>query len=133
MRPVFGLVALIASLSSQMGCGDLLQEPDTGTRPAEVRLETIAGNDQIGSPGAALAQPVRVRLIGRDEQPLPRLRVEWSVVEGAGQVEPRNAFSDANGIAETTWILGPAVGVQKIRATVNQGLPMTFDATAVAP
>ncbi|HYO47035.1 MAG TPA: hypothetical protein VEY33_10160 [Gemmatimonadota bacterium] len=52
---------------------------------------------------------------------------------GSGEPEPRNSFSDANGIAETTWILGLATGQQEIRAFVRKAVPMTFVATAVTP
>ena len=45
----------------------------------------------------------------------------------------RNAFSDAEGIAEATWVLGPEEGPQKVRAVAVGGTPMEFDATAVTP
>lgn len=97
-----------------VGCGDLLQEPDTGT-------------------GDPLTAPLRVRLSDRDGRPVPRLRVEWTLLAGSGEAEPRNAFSDANGIAETTWILGPGTGPQELRAVIGGGLPTVFVATAVGP
>lgn len=99
-------------------CDDLLQEPDTRLLPAPVRLETVSGNGQIGAVGVTLTEPLRVRLIDREGQPIARLRVEWIAPGGSGEPEPRNSCSDANGIAQTTWILGPA---------------MTFVATAVTP
>ncbi|HEY7472218.1 MAG TPA: hypothetical protein VIE68_07720 [Gemmatimonadota bacterium] len=112
------------------GCGDLLQEPDTGKLPA--RLAEVSGNGQTAAAGATLAQPVRVRVVDPAGLPSPGLWVEWSVVVGAGKVSPRNSFSDEDGVAETTWTLGPAPGLQTIRAFVRKGQPMTFDATATA-
>ena len=112
------------------GCGDLLQEPDTGAEPVPVQIQQVSGNDQVGTAGAALAQPLRVRLIGRDGNPLPGLWVQWTVVDGSGTAEPKNGFSDGDGFAETTWILGPASGPQQIKAVVGGGTPVVFDATA---
>jgi hypothetical protein len=114
------------------GCGDLLQEPDTGFGKLPVRLEEVSGNAQTAVPEAALGEPLRVRALTNGE-PAPRLWVEWSVLAGSGTVEPRNSFSDANGIAETTWILGPSEGPQQARAFVRKGIPVTFEATAVTP
>jgi hypothetical protein len=114
------------------GCGDLLQEPDTGFAKLPVHIEEVSGDGQTAAPGAALGEPLRVRVL-TDGEPAPRLRVEWSVVSGAGTVEPRNSFSDANGIAETRWILGPSEGPQQVRAGVREAMSVPFDATAESP
>ena len=111
------------------GCGDLLQEPDTGTSPVEVELLRISGNAQEGAPGAPLAQPLRVRVLDEGE-PASRLWVEWSVLAGGGEVEPRNTFSDENGMVEARWTLGQSGGTQQVRAVVRKGLPVIFEATA---
>jgi hypothetical protein len=120
-----------AGLIAFAGCGDLLQEPDTGTIPVHMELEQISGNAQAGSPGAPLAQPLRVRVLDQGE-PASRLWVEWSVVAGGGEVEPRNTFSDEDGVAEARWILGLSGGDQQVRAVVREGLPVIFEATAGA-
>lgn len=121
--------AAAAGLIVFMGCGDLLQEPDTGTIPVGVELEQVSGNAQEGLPGAPLAQPIRVRVLDQGE-PASRLWVEWSVVAGGGGVQPRNTFSDEDGVAETRWILGPSAGPQRVRAVARNGLPVIFEATA---
>jgi hypothetical protein len=125
-----GVVAVALALP---GCGDLLQEPDTGLLLADLRLAAVSGNSQTGAPGAALDQPVRVRVFDGVDRPAAGLWVEWSVLEGSGRAVPRNTFSAADGIAETTWILGPSTGPQTIQAFVRGGAAMTFEATAVAP
>ena len=124
-------IVLVASIVGS-GCGDLLQEPDTGFGKLPVRLVEVSGNGQRGTAGAELSEPARVRVVELDGGPSPRIWVEWTVLEGTGEVEPRNSFSDENGIAETTWILGPEAGQQQIRAFVNKGVPLVFDATSVA-
>jgi hypothetical protein len=129
VRSALGLTALAVALGLA-GCGDLLQEPDTGVVLAGLRLQAISGNAQAGSPGSALEDPVRVRVLDGSDRPLAGLWVEWSVVEGAGRVEPRHSFSDADGIAEATWILGPSTGSQTVQAFAGRGAVVTFEATA---
>jgi hypothetical protein len=122
---------LILIATAVTACGDLLQEPDTGKLPA--RLVEVSGNDQTAAAGATLAEPVRVRVVDLQGLPAPRMWVEWSVLEGGGEVSPRNGFSDESGISETTWTLGPAPGPQAIQAFVRRDVPMIFDALAVTP
>ena len=123
------LVLSAAAAGLVAGCGDLLQEPDTGTIPVQVELEEVSGNAQDGAAGAPLAQPLRVRVLD-EGQPASRLWVEWSVAAGGGKVEPRNSFSDENGVAEARWTLGRSGGTQLVRAEVRKGLPVIFEATA---
>ena len=113
-----------------VGCGDLLQEPDTGIGKVVVRIEKVSGDAQVGAPGAPLAEPLRVRVVNFDEEPAPRLWVQWSVLSGSGDIEPRNSFSDENGIAEATWTLGASGGPQEVQAFIRKNLPVTFEATA---
>ncbi len=95
-----------------------------------VRLEEVSGDAQVGAPGAPLAQPLRVRVVNFDEEPAPRLWVQWSVLSGSGDVEPRNSFSDENGIAEATWTLGASGGLQEVQAFIRKDQPVIFGATA---
>jgi hypothetical protein len=52
------------------------------------------------------------------------------VLSGSGEVEPRNSFSDENGIAEATWTLGASGGSQRVQAVFRRGQPVVFEATA---
>lgn len=126
-------IAVLWIVLVSVGCGDLLQEPDTGFSKLNLRLEEVSGNGQTGSAGRALAAPVRVRILGAEEAPLPRLRIEWFALDASGTAEPRNTFSDEDGVTETIWILGPATGSQKLRAFVREGVFVDFSATAVGP
>lgn len=129
VRGRVSVTALVTALALA-GCGDLLQEPDTGIGKTVVRLEEVSGDEQVGDRSAPLAQPLRVRIVDFEGEPAPRLRVQWSVLSGSGEVEPRNSFSDAEGIAEATWTLGPSGGPQQAQAFVRNGQPVAFGATA---
>lgn len=118
------VVALISAALS--GCGDLLQEPDTGI-VTNLALMTVSGDGQTGLPGATLPQPVRVRLVDLEGRSTERLWVEWIVVQGSGTVELRHSFTDADGVAETTWTLGPGPERQRIEARIP-GDTETFEA-----
>ena len=126
-------LAQLAALLALAGCGDLLQEPDTGTFPAAVTIESVSGDGQTGAPGAPLAAFLEVRLLDHEGRPIPRLRVEWTPLAGSGEAEPRNSFSDANGVATTAWFLGPEAGPQEIHASVRKGVPIVFEAVAAFP
>ena len=97
------------------GCGDLLQEPDTGIATM-ITLTSVSGDDQTGAPGQPLPQPLRVRLSHLQGGTAGKLAVEWVVVSGSGRVEPRYSFTDADGIAEATWVLGPQAGRHRVEA-----------------
>jgi hypothetical protein len=121
--------AAAAGLVALAGCGDLLQEPESGTFPLALEVVEVSGNGQEGAAGATLAEPVRVRTV-HEGQPAGRLWVEWSVVSGGGSIEPRNGFSGVDGIAEARWTLGPSGGTQRLRARVGSDSEVVFEATA---
>ena len=96
-------------------CGDLLQEPDTGLA-TRFTIVALSGDDQSGPAGSALPEPLRVRLTSLQAEQVARLWVEWVVLDGNGSVEPRNSFTNEEGIAETTWVLGSAPSKQRVMA-----------------
>ncbi|HEY7863088.1 MAG TPA: hypothetical protein VIE39_05480 [Thermoanaerobaculia bacterium] len=96
-------------------CGDLLQEPDTGIA-TRFTITVLSGDDQTGAAGTTLPQPLRVRLTSLEAEQVGRLWIEWVVLEGNGRLEPRNTFTDEEGIAETSWILGTAPRKQRVMA-----------------
>lgn len=115
-------------LAAAAGCGDLLQEPDTGIATM-LTLTRVSGQDQTGAPGQPLPQPLRVRLSHLQGGMTGKLAIEWVVVSGSGRVEPRYSFTDADGIAEATWVLGPQTSRQRVEARFA-GEVETFEAEA---
>ena len=122
-------IALAGSLLLPAGiyaCGDLLQEPDTGIA-TRFTITVLSGDDQAAPAGTALPQPLRVRLTSLQAEQVERLRVEWVVLEGNGRVEPRNSFTDEEGIAEATWVLGTPPSRQRVMARFD-GESAVFEA-----
>ena len=121
------VVACVVPIAA--GCGDLLQEPDTGIATL-LTLTAVSGDEQTGAPGQPLDQPLRVRVSHLHGESTERLAVEWSVVSGSGRVEPRYSFTDPDGIAEATWILGSGDGRQRVEARFSDDVEI-FEAEAV--
>src|SRR4051812_30833951 len=98
------------------GCGD---DNNTNPTPQTVlsKPTTKSGDNQSQVVGGPLSQPLQV-LVTRNGAPAEQVTVGWSTPDG-GALGAANSLSDANGIAQMTWILGPAPGVQTARASVQ--------------
>jgi hypothetical protein len=100
-------------------------------------IAAYAGDAQRGAVSTALAQPIAVKVTASDGLGVGGAVVAFAVTTGGGSVANATASTDVNGIASTTWTLGPATGEQSVTATATglTGSPITFRATArsVAP
>jgi plastocyanin len=117
-----------------LGCGGDDDDGGSGPPPEEPLQVQAApapsGDGQTGAPGAALPEPLRV-VITRASEPQAGVDVVWATPSG-GSLDPATSASGADGIATTTWTLGPTAGAQTATATVAdaEGSPVTFTATA---
>ncbi|HSL71813.1 MAG TPA: hypothetical protein VK864_16315 [Longimicrobiales bacterium] len=121
---VLGAVIGFASLA---GCG----ETSVNAPLPAARVESVAGPGLSGPAGGVLPDPIEVRVIGTDDQPLPGALVNFSAAQG-GSVNPASATTDANGIASTNWTLGNTVGAHTLTATAGNGVAATVTATVTA-
>ena len=82
-------------------------------------MEVVGGDNQKGIVGGNLPQPLKLRVFYRD-QPVPAVPINFSFVQGSGNVDPY-ARSDENGLATSTASnLGPTgKKINKIRAAIN--------------
>jgi len=109
-----GLAALGAALA--LGCGGSdLTLPSDG-RAAE--LAVVTGNQQTGSPGQALLQPLVVRAVDAAKAPVSQVRIAFVVTAGGGSTTPDTATTDADGRASAQWTLGTSMGPQAVEARV---------------
>ncbi len=97
--------------------------------PASIRASSDTAF--TGVPGAPLADPVEVEIQDRFGHVLAGVPVVFRVVAGEGTVSPDTAVTSANGLAETTWTLGPAPGENQLQAHHSGLDPVDFSATAV--
>ena len=121
----------LAAMAVACGGGNGGNDPPPDDDPLVVARTTAAsGNAQTGPVGEVLPSELRV-IITRSAEPQEGVGVTWATPDG-GSLAPAASDTDADGIATTTWTLGPDVGGQTATATVADadGSPVSFTATA---
>lgn len=119
---------LAAALAAFAACSS---SDDGGTGPAERRLSTVSGTPQEGFVGAALTDPLVVR-VAEGQTPISGVGIEWQITSGGGSVSPATSTTDADGTAQTSFTLGGSAGMHTATATAAgiAGSPQTFTAQA---
>lgn len=123
-----------AYLLVALGCGgddNGGSGPPPEEDPLQVQLAPApSGDAQTGPVGEALPEDLRV-VITRAAEPQGGVDVVWATPDG-GSLDPATSVSGADGVATSTWTLGPDAGAQVATATVAdaEGSPVTFTATA---
>ena len=100
--------------------------------PDPLLLEIVAGDGQEAQVTTELADSLVVRVTSLDGSPREGMAVSWTVWLGSGTVEPKSAFSDAEGLAKACWILGPGYGLQAVSVSAP-GTDTLFQAWATPP
>lgn len=112
-----------------LGCGADLTLP--GTAATSLAVAVVGGDGQVGTVGQELQEPVVVEVKTDGGQAMPGRRVAFVVAQGAGAgFDPDTALTNAQGQAETRWVLGTAVGVYTAEARL---VPDGESALPVAP
>lgn len=96
------------------------------------QLEKTAGDAQVGTVGAALAQALAVQAIDSTGHPIAADTVTFTPAAGSGSVGAVKVATDASGAAQTTWTLGTVAGGQSVSAAVAGAGDVSFVATANA-
>ena len=98
----------------------------TPTRPLK-----ISGDNQQGTPGAALDRPFVVAVQDGTSTPFEGVPVIFTVTAGGGTVQPETVLTDENGRAEGTLTFGLKAATNTVHASV-EGIsePATFNAIA---
>lgn len=122
------LVVLGAAFGAAVvtGCG----ETTISALLSAARVEAVGGTAQQAPAGALLPDPVEVRVVGTDNQPLPGAAVTFTVQ--GGSVDPATATTDGDGIASTRWTVGTAAGQSALTASAGSGVTATVTATVTA-
>jgi hypothetical protein len=103
--------------------------------PTSINL--ISGNNQTGGIGTNLTDPLRVRVLDQDSQPIAGVTVDFTVTFGTGAIQGNSSVAtDSQGYASVVAKLGTQTGsnTHKYKASVNLNtlLNVEFQATAVA-
>jgi uncharacterized protein (TIGR03437 family) len=95
------------------------------------------GDNQTGSTGTVLPDPLTLTFVDQNRQPIAGVQVKWAVTVGGGTITAASPVSDSSGKVSATWTLGCTAGTQNATATIiieGSGYTMpaiTFTASAV--
>ena len=78
--------------------------------PATVNLTPVGGNNQVGTVGSLLANPLVVQFTDALGRPLPNITVNWAAIGGGAVSYPPTSVTGANGDATMTGFLGTTAG-----------------------
>ena len=81
------------------------------------QLSIAGGNDQAGTVGTPLAEPLSVLVGDEFNNAFGGAAIEWTVLAGDATVSPGMATSAADGLARTVLTLGSAPGPVTVRAS----------------
>src|SRR4051812_25063129 len=82
-------------------------------------LVSMNSTQLTGEPGFRVADPVRVRVVDQHGDGVPGEVVTFAVTAGGGSVDPASDTTDADGIATTSWQLGPQPGTNTLLASYH--------------
>jgi hypothetical protein len=108
---MFGALVVLA----RCGGDDLTLPSDT--KAAEIRI--YAGDNQDGSAGAPLRDPIVVEVLDQRGEPVPNQRVSFALEEdlASAAVTPADT-TNSEGRAQAEWVLGAPAGTQAVIASV---------------
>jgi hypothetical protein len=96
-------------------------------------MAIVSGNNQTGNVSGPLAQPLVVRVEDAAAAAFAGATVRWTVIAGDGTVGSSSSTTDAEGRAQTSYLLGPVAGTHRIQAAVqNSSLQVVFTAIATS-
>lgn len=119
----------VARILAQLPTGEAADTAYLVVLPRAGALSVVSGGGQTASAGAALAQPVTVRLTATDGQPLADAAVTVVASAGGGSVDPADGVTDAQGLFSFAWTLGGG-GAQSATVTSPGVTPLVVGATA---
>jgi hypothetical protein len=121
-KPAILLLAAVV-----IGCSD-----SPPSQPSvDTAISLVSGDNQVGTAGTPLANPLVVAVGDAEGNPIPGVAVTWSVTDGGGAVTPTSSTS-SDGRASATFTLGPTLGDQHVEASVPgaSNTPVLFTARA---
>lgn len=101
----------------------------------ELSLEKVSGDNQNGDENEVLENPLVVRLVNNDGNPVSSRTVDFSITSGDGSLSSSSATTNNNGLAQVNWTLGASTNTQTVEVsakyddgTVIENAPLVFSA-----
>lgn len=114
-------------------CGESEGSGPIEPNASDLRIAIESGDGQHGVVGTSLSQFLVVRVTVGEVAPAEGVAVEWSVLEGGGELSQKGPRTDRNGLAAAVLFLGDRPGEQVIRAGLESGAEVRFTARALNP
>jgi hypothetical protein len=129
IRTYFRRVAL-ASVALMLVVATACDNSEEPVPPA--RIIVVSGDGQFSKKGTDVPEPLVVKVQYPDLSDAGEVAVRFRSTEGGGSVSRTTDFTDGRGLASTGYTLGPASGVNRIRAEIVQDDTkyVEFNATA---
>ena len=106
-------------LTASVGDGPRVRVTANGTFGSAIEL--VSGNRQRALPGAALRDPIVVRVLDKQGGPFSGTTVVFATSAGHGSVTADTVTTDDAGEVAVVWTLGDTVGSQRLNAEVPSG------------
>jgi adhesin/invasin len=120
-----GTVAGTDSMTVTVGTLSPLAVVATATPDAPAAITIVAGNDQSAPVDSTLSAGLAVKVADQYGNGVPNVTVQWSDDAGGTFATP-TTVTDANGIAQVGYTLGPTAGPEDVVATLlNVATPMS--------
>jgi len=92
----------------------------TASEPKPATLNVVSGDQQIGLPGQWASQPLLVRPLDDQGQPMPGQTIQFISGNGSGDFSPAaTVISDTLGLAQVRFRFGAAIGAYPITARID--------------
>lgn len=126
-RILAGIMVVLAGYRCGEGEGPAPTEPE-----GDLGIAIVSGDGQRGPVGTSLTDFLVVRASVGEAEPAQGVLVEWSVLEGGGQVSLKGHRTDREGLAAALLFLGDQPGEQVVRAGLESGAAVLFTAQALS-
>ncbi len=127
-----GVVTAVRNGTGTLGAAfkDLRATASVVVEQVPFALLVESGEDQEGTVGSPLSDPLVVRVDDAGGSPIEGVPVEFAPARDHGSADPGTAATDAEGLSQTAWTLGPDPGVHTLTASLAGGLSVEFTASA---
>lgn len=139
IRGVAASILGVAACSLTLSCGGSKDSTSSTRVGPPAQLNIVSGDAQSGTVAKELAQPLVVRVVDANGNPVQGQSVNFRVTAGGGTVFAGSSNTNADGVAQERWTLGTVAGAEQTvearavdNATGKAIVFATFHATAVA-
>lgn len=119
-------IALMSLAVSAAACNNDATSPVPFTNT----LSIVSGNAQIGTVGAALGDPVVIKVVDEKGNPIEGVTVTFAPVSTSGSLDATTGLSDVSGLVHFGWTLGTVAASDSVVIASTNATSIYATATA---